>query len=246
MSRISVTWAAGFAALLGLVGAPVAAQDGGWSYSATAYLWATDTTVTADTPFGEVESELSFSDAVQDLKFGFMGTFEARRGPWGLLGDLVYFNLETEGAPPGPVFSSVVTDAKIAAISGYALYRVQEDPTFSLDLGVGFRVFSGDTDVKLVGPVTEKFNESETWVDPLVAVRLGATFNENWFGTLAADAGATNDTRSYNLLATVGYQLNENWAFQGGWRYLNARWDTDLGRNELEFSGPVLGATYRF
>jgi hypothetical protein len=232
--------------LLGLAGGPAAAQDSGWTYNLSAYLWAPDTTVTADTPFGQVESELSFRDAIEDLKFGFMGTFEARNGPWGFVGDLLYMNLETEGAPPGPLFTDVLGDVKMTVFSGYAVYRVQEDPTFTLDLGVGLRVFSGDTDVTLVGPVTEVFGGNNTWVDPLLAARMRVAFNENWFGTLAADVGATSDTRSYNVLATVGYQLNENWVLQGGWRYMEARWDTDYGRNKLELSGPILGATYRF
>jgi hypothetical protein len=246
MSKVSKTTAAGCAMLLGLAGAPVAAQDSGWTYNLSAYLWATDTTVAADTPFGRVESELSFSDAIKDLKFGFMGTLEARRGPWGFLGDLLYFDLETEGAPPGPVFTGVTADTKVTVFSGYALYRVQDDPVFTLDLGVGLRVFSGDVDITFAGPITLTQGQNNTWVDPLVAARMRVAFNENWFGTLAADVGATSDTRTYNVLATVDYQMNENWVFRGGWRYLRARWDTDYGRNRLEFSGPILGATYRF
>jgi hypothetical protein len=40
--------------------------------------------------------------------------------------------------------------------------------------------------------------------------------------------------------------MNENWAFQGGYRYMEAEWDTDQGQSSLEFSGPILGVSYRF
>jgi opacity protein-like surface antigen len=71
-------------------------------------------------------------------------------------------------------------------------------------------------------------------------------FSEDWFGTLLLDAGGTGDTSTWQALATVGYRLNDNWALQGGYRYLQSEWDTDLGQSSLEFSGPILGVTYRF
>lgn len=247
MSRASLRRTAGCTALLGLLAmGPAAAQEGGWSYSLSGYLWMSATDVTADTPFGEVSAELSFRDALSDLKFGLMGSFEARNGPWGFVGDLLYFNLGSEGVPPGPVVDSVRVDTKLTALSGYAIYRLHEDSRVAFDVGVGLRAFSTDVDITVVGPATRTAGQSKTWVDPLVVARMRVAFNEDWSGTLVLDAGATGSTSTWQGLATLGYRINDNWSVQGGYRYMHARWDADDGRTTLAFSGPILGATYRF
>ena len=64
-----------------LLATAASAQDTDWQYSLTTYLWTTKTGVSAETPTGEtVDAELSFSDALKDLEFAFMGAFEARKG----------------------------------------------------------------------------------------------------------------------------------------------------------------------
>jgi hypothetical protein len=108
------TRAAGCALLLAATAGPALAQDGNWTFDLSAYVWFNDTTVTSDTPLGEVESTLSFSDAIKDLEFAFMGTAEARNGPWSVIGDLLYFKLaDTTSTPAGVVFSEVEAESKI-------------------------------------------------------------------------------------------------------------------------------------
>lgn len=111
---------AGVAALLALTAGPAVAQDSGWSFDLTGYLWVNDTGVTADTPFGEASAELSFSDAPDALDFAFMGTVEARNGPWGAIGDLLYFKLSADGhTPNGALFSKVEAKSEITVVSTY-------------------------------------------------------------------------------------------------------------------------------
>ena len=61
--------ATGLAVVLGsLAGASSAtAQENTWRYSASLYLFASETRTSTDTPFGKVDAELSFSDAVENL-----------------------------------------------------------------------------------------------------------------------------------------------------------------------------------
>jgi len=222
------------------------AEQNAWTFDLFAYLWATDTGVTADTPFGEVNSELSFSDALKDLDFAFMGTAEARNGPWGLIGDLLYLKLTSKGSPPGPVFSGVAVETEMTVLTGYLAYRVYEDTNVALDLGAGFRAFWTDLDIDLSGNLSESFGQSKNWVDPIVAARLGVAFSDQWFGSLSLDGGGTSDTSNWQALATIGYSFNEKWSVQAGWRYLEAEWDTKQGKSSLDFSGPIMGVTYGF
>ena len=86
---------------LALSSVPAVAQESKWTYDLSFNLWLSDTAVSTDTPFGEVDAELSFSDAIQDLDFAFMGTAEARNGPWAVfIGDMLYFNLTADAPTP--------------------------------------------------------------------------------------------------------------------------------------------------
>ena len=249
MGKYRFRHAAGCALITGLCAAPAVAADANWTYDLSLNLWFSDTFVTTDTPRGQVDAELSFSDAIQDLDFAFMGTAEARNGPWGIIGDLLYFNLTADGPTPnGKLFSEVAAGTKITVLTGVVAYRVHEDANVAFDLGAGFRAFWTDIDTTFVGAAapTETFGQKKDWVDPIVAARVRVAFSEKWFGTALVDAGGTGDSETWQALATVGYRLNENWAFQGGYRYLNTEWDTDLGKSSLEFSGPIIGVTYRF
>ena len=112
----------------------------------------------------------------------------------------------------------------------------------------GFRAFWTSLDTTFVGAgaPTESLSQDKDRVDPIVAARVRMAFSDQWFGTLMLDAGGLDDSTTWQALATVGYRLNDRWAFQGGYRYLQAEWDTDFGEASLEFSGPILGVTYRF
>ena len=249
MSKYLFYRASGCAIGLALSALPAVAQESQWAYDLSFNLWLSDTAVSTDTPFGKVDAELSFSDAIQDLDFAFMGTFQARNGPWSVLTDLLYFNLTADAPTPlGALYSEVSTGSKITVLSGYLAYRVHEEPTFAVDLGVGLRGFWADLDTSLVGASapTQTFSQTKNWVDPIVAARIRMAFSDDWFGTLMLDAGGTGDSSTWQALATVGYRLNDSWTLQGGYRYLQSEWDTDNGQSSLESSGPILGVAYRF
>ena len=249
MARILNKHLLASAVAIGLSTAPALAQDNSWTYDLSIYLWFSGTGITADTPKGEVDAELSFSDALQDLDFAFMGAVEARNGPWGIIGDLIYMNLTADDpTPKGLAFSEAAVGTKMTVLTGVLAYRIHEDENIALDLGAGFRGFWGDNDITLVGAgaPTETFSQTKNWVDPIVAARMRVAFSDQWFATVLLDAGGTGDTSTWQALATVGYLLNEKWALQGGYRYINAEWDTDFGTTSMDFSGPILGVTYRF
>jgi outer membrane receptor protein involved in Fe transport len=245
----SLTGIASAVALVAATAGPAAAQSSNWTFSGTFYLWASDTTLTTDTPRGEVESTLSFSDALKDLNFAFAGTVEARNEPWGIITDLQYLSLSSDGdTPAGLAFSKVEADTKMTVLSSYLAYRIVEDPTVAFDLGAGFRAFWSEIDTTLTGTAapTESFSENDNFVIPVVAARLVLSFSENWTGTLFADLGTNGDQDTWQALATVGYRLNDNWSLLGGYRYMKTEWDTSNGQTSMELSGPVIGAVYRF
>lgn len=239
------------AAVLALSAGQAGAQDNGWRMTVTPYLWLPDSRISVDTPRGTVSGELSIGDALQNLDFAFMGAIEARNGKWSLMSDILYFDLSAAAATPlGGLFNTAVIRSDITAFSVLAAYRVHQSDKFAVDVGAGLRAWWLSSEVALSGGVLapEQSSTSDNWVDPIIAVRGKLDFGDRWFGTFHLDAGGfgVGSDHSYQAIVTVGYDVNERWSVQGGWRYID--FSRDEGGNQLDFSqsGLVLGASYRF
>jgi opacity protein-like surface antigen len=224
------------------------AGDMDWKYSLTTYLWTAQTGVSAEAPTGEtVEAELKFSDALKDLDFAFMGAFEARKGKLSLFTDGMYLKISPSNDTPGPITDSVTVRTQMTVISGYAAYRVFEDPSFAVDLAGGFRWANVDTDVSTTGKLTTEFNSSDDWIDPVIGVRLSTQISEKVSATLFADYGGfSGDSTTWQTAVTVGYALNENWTLRGGYRYMEFDREIDGRDFSMDQSGLLLGASYNF
>jgi opacity protein-like surface antigen len=236
------------ATVCAVMASAASAGDMDWKYSLTAYLWTTKTGVSAETPTGEtVEAELSFSDALQDLDFAFMGAFEARKGKLSLFTDGMYFKLSPTNDTPGPITDSVTVRSQMTVISGYAAYRVYDDPSVAVDLAGGFRWASLDSDVKTTGPLTTEFNSSDDWIDPVIGVRLSTQLSEKVSAALFVDYGGfSSESSTWQTAISVGYALNESWTLRGGYRYMEFDREIDGRDFSLDQSGLLLGATYSF
>jgi opacity protein-like surface antigen len=238
------------ATVCALVASAASAQDTDWRYSLTAYLWTTKTGVSAETPTGQtVDAELSFSDALDDLDFAFMGAFEARKGKLSLFTDGMYFKLSPTNDTPGPLSDQVTVRTQMTVISGYAAYRVYEEQGVAVDLAGGFRWANLDSDVKVAGGALDgtEFNSSDDWVDPVVGVRLTTQLSEKVSASLFADYGGfSGDSTTWQAALSVAYALNENWSLRGGYRYMEFDREIDGRDFSMDQSGLLLGATYSF
>lgn len=236
-----------------LAAGAAAAQDMPWRYDAVVYGWVPAMDTTTETRFGDVGSSGSGSDALSALDMAFMGTFEARRGKWGLIGDLIYADLSnSEASPRGIAFEDAEVDVKMLAFSGYAAYRAYETPAVSVDLLGGFRAFDLSVDTRLnaaTDAVPDRdFTQSSSWIDPLLGARVSAPLGEKWVVTAAADAGGfvTGSSATWQALGTVGYRFAENWAVRFGYRFMSVEKEIDGRDVEVDLSGPVLGVAVRF
>jgi opacity protein-like surface antigen len=233
-----------------LLASAASAEDLHWKYSLTAYIWATDIGISAETPTGEtVEAELSFSDALKDLDFAFSAIFEARKGKWSLFTDGSYIKLSPTNSTPGPLTESVTDQTQATVISGYAAYRAFEHPSFAVDLAGGFRWANLDSDISTSGGTIgdTEFNSSDAWVDPLIGVRLSTQISKKVSATLFADYGGfSSESTTWQTLVSVDYALNHHWTLLGGYRYMEFDREIDGRDFSMDQSGLVLGATYNF
>lgn len=243
ISKLISTFA--FAAL-----ASGAAHGEDWGYRATLYGWFPGISASVDTRLGTLESNSSSSDALSSLDMAFMGTFSANRGKWSIVGDVLYVDLGTnQEGPFGTGIAGTSFNTNETAVSGYVLYRLTEDPKVVFDAGVGFRSFSVEADMKVtVGSLpSESVTASADWVDPLIAMRVAVPLDDKWFLNGFADWGGTgSDNQTWQVYGGVGYNFNEKWSTQVGYRYMALEHDLDGRPAEIDLSGFLIGASYAF
>jgi hypothetical protein len=234
-----------------MLAGPAAAQTSGWSFAVSPYAWVPGITATVDTAWGTVEVDKSSSDVLSKLDAAFMGVVEARNGRWGLIALLFYADLsQSQATPLGLLFSQARIETEAKALSAYAAYRIHEDERVSIDLMAGLRVNSLDIDLSLSPGVLpgQSFGIGETWVDPLIGGRVRFAITDHWFATAFADVGGVDvgSDLTWQVFASLGYQFDDRWSVQGGWRYVGIDKEIDGRDVENDFSGPLLGFTVRF
>ncbi|MDJ0992924.1 MAG: hypothetical protein QNI90_05075 [Dinoroseobacter sp.] len=222
---------------------PTAVPAEEWEFEGSLYLFAAETTLGK----GDLEGTLSFSDALENLDFAAMAAFAASNGQWTFIADVMHFDLSFENDTDGVLFTGLDTDSVTTLFNGLALYRVQETPRYSLDLGGGFRYFKTDTTLALRPGLLpgRSVRNDDSWTDPVLAAIGRFELSEKWTSTIAADYGSfVSDRETYQLTVSLGYRFAENWTARLGYRYVNVENDEDDFR--FEQSGPLLGVNYRF
>ncbi|QYZ71568.1 outer membrane beta-barrel protein [Neotabrizicola shimadae] len=238
------------ALLLGCLATPALAQDSGWDFRTTLYLWFPGMSATVDTPEGTVSSDLSPTDALSNLDMGFMGSVGAQNGNVILWGDLLYTDLgASEDTPHGMLWDQVRIEQKLTAVTGYALYDIAREPDVQFGLGAGFRYFNLSADTVLTGGSQPRVENSlsDSWWVPVLAAQFYKPIDDHWFVDGLIDWGmAGSDTETWQGYAGVGYRFNETWSTQIGYRYMNFSQTFEGRAIDTDLSGILAGVTISF
>lgn len=256
-SKPTVLWSC--AAVLIIIGSiPVRAQEGSepaadaWSFTLTPYLWFAslegDVGVSSRLPPASVDAD--FDDIVENADFAFMLTAEARRGRLGVVGDVVYLSLSAGGDTPGALFGDAKAefDTLFATVGGF--YRAVAVDRLDLDVVAGARIWYLDTELDLSTGLLpgREAGEDELWADPLVGLRWHTRLGRGFFIAGAADVGGFGvaSDSTWELLGTLGYQFSDWFAARAGYRHLEVDYEDGGFVWDVDLSGPILGASFRF
>ncbi len=225
----------------------------GWQFSAAPYFWMSglkgDMGVVEEVE--PVAVDLSFFDILDALKFALMGTFDARNGRFVATADIFYLSMGTsKNVDIREVdFLDVELKSKTFISTLAAGYRAVDQGRLSLDVLAGGRITSMKTSLDLEGPQRSfSGSKTETWIDPVVAVRFQAPLGDRWTVRAYGDIGGfgVGSDLSWQLQGRVEYDLSSRWSLSAGWRHL----DIDYHHNGFMFDaamdGPIIGAAYRF
>jgi opacity protein-like surface antigen len=233
---------------------PAAAQETeqGWSFGFTPYLWASSLDGTITGPGGrDVTFATNFSDILKQLNIALQGASEVRYDRFGIIVDVTYANLTgEEDTPFGALFSEAVVDTEEWIINGVITYRFYRDRNGWIDAMAGTRAVLIDSQIKLKAGTlpTEKGSVSQTIVSPIVGMRAHIDIADGFGVTGAFDVGGfgLGADFTWELLATVDYEISEGIALRAGYRHMGLNWSDGGTEIDLNMSGPIVGVGFRF
>jgi hypothetical protein len=246
-----------------------------WTFALTPYVWLpnVDGTLKYSAPPGATgapEVRVGPNDYLENLDFALMLAGEARKGRWSIVTDLVYLDFAAEGGSVNAVdfggsrvSTNLNTNTK-SSLKGLQWtlaggYTVMQTPSLTLDVLGGFRYLGLEarTDWQLAAAVTgpgagQTFPASgsatrqvDLW-DAIVGIRGRVRLGESrWFMPFHLDAGAGSSSRTWQGQLGIAY------AFKWGdavlaYRHLAYDQDDNKLLQDFRFSGPALGASFRF
>lgn len=245
------------AALLFSVGAQ-AGED--WQFTARMDIWLPDTS--GETAFSGADFKMDVEDILDDVEFGFLGSFEARRGRWGIVTDIVYSSIGDkndnfyEGSVgPGEGLAlegnlSVDLDVDTWFVNSAAFYRAVESESLILDVLAGARY--ADVEQRIEWEISGNLGGSELpgrsgWaevgeeiLDGIVGVRgrVGLGESDRWVLPFYLDVGTGGSDFTWQAAAGLGYGFD--WGNMGlVWRHLEYDLESDAAIADLQLSGPA-------
>ena len=223
-----------------------------WCFSASMYIWAT--ALGGETADGD-DIDVSFSDLFDNLNFALMGAGAARKGNWVVLTDVFYADLTVDESITREILNTPVSADLEADLKNWILhfaggYSISRSNTHNVDVIAGVRYLHLDTDLEIeVGPIEIDTNETDDVLDAIIGVQTYFDLNEKWFLQTHFDVGTGDSDLTWQALGLLGYK-HDNVDITLGYRHI--KWEFGSSDSisetfdELEYTGPMLGARFHF
>jgi len=245
-------------------------DSGKWQYSAViyGYLPTIGGTMAFSTASGSPSINVDASTLLQDLKFTFMGTFDAHNGRWGFFTDVLYLDIGGSQAKtrdfslgnvglPASVNADLDLNLKGVIWTLAGEYRLVADRAWTVDALAGARYFgvkptlswgfNGDlSGLPLPGRSGRKEISTGQW-DGIVGLKGAYRFGEDreWYVPFYADVGTGESQLTWQIAAGIGYSFK--WGdLLAMWRYLDYNFKSDSPIKDLNMNGPMFGVAFHW
>ena len=229
--------------------APQPSPDPGWEFSVAPYFFLASLDGTVGVGGQRAEVNARFRDLFRNLDFAAMGTFEAHKGNWSILGDAMYISLSGERVTPNPLFSDINVEVKETILEPAVAYRVLETERGSIDVLGGVRFWHVKTHLTFqprILPLVD-VEGSKNWADPIVGARGTVKLSPRVFALGRFDmGGVVSSDFTGQVFGGVGFQFKPRVAFIGGYRYLRVDYANDGFVFKTAMNGITLGAKFKF
>lgn len=244
-------------------------MDDKWQFQAIIYGYLPD--IGGKTSFpernGTSSININVDQILSNLNFTFMGTFEARKGRWGMFTDLIYLDVSgdksnarnfTIGGRDIPASLNANLDLNVKGtvwtIAGE--YSVVSDPSTVFDVLAGARLldmkqtlsYGFNADIgPYVGPARSGSSSVNlSYWDAIVGVKGRFAFgaNREWFIPYYADVGTGQSDLTWQVFGGVGYTFSKWGSVLAGWRYLDYNFKSSSPVESVNFNGPMIGVAF--
>jgi hypothetical protein len=228
-----------------------------WRYSGSIYLWGAG--IKGETA-GGANVDVSFDTLIRNLNMAFMGAFEARKSAWSWGVDVVYLNVGADDGGTVPVSLEpgstvdVQADASVKTkgwvLNLFGAYNVARTEQASLDVLLGARYLNLELDFDL-GLAAAQYRvareisaSNDSW-DGVIGVKGRVNLNERWYLPYYVDMGTGQSDFTWQALGGVAYSFD--WGDVSlAYRHIDWEFGSSSKVDNINFSGPVLAATWHF
>ncbi len=239
--------------------APAAApEEAPWQFGVTFPLWAPQINGNVTIKGRQQNVDISFDQLKDHLDASFALGLEARKGKFGLYGDIGYMKFSGDvGGPRGANASAdlkfVIADAGVS----YVLLKTGEDHPFILAGTAGVRYWYADASLSFGGPRGDvDLNGGKIWriTDPVIGLRASQYLTSKLHLDVAGDVGGfdiNNDTDiTWSATGVATYDFAKWFSLSAGYKALaldesKGSGDRKNGIN-LIFNGVLVLAQFKF
>ncbi|SNX28719.1 hypothetical protein SAMN06295945_1064 [Polynucleobacter meluiroseus] len=245
---------------------PMPTVDDNWRFSGTISGWAPASWLTTSVGKYAVSSDASINQNMSSTNSAAMFTLEAHKGNWGVMGDLVYWQLAGSGGAtyysPAPGNSSLYggyngqLTQTMLTLAG--TYTALSTPTIYLDGLLGARYISSTTTVtsnfildsfgNKTPSVTKNASHSNQTTDPVIGLKGRARImDSSWFVPFYFDAGKGPGSNNGTWQSSVGIGDAFSWGdISLTYRAMGFHLKSNSANTNYTNAGPQLSATINF
>jgi len=238
---------------------PLLADDG-WDHNLAVYLWGAD--IAGKTSTGQ-DFDVDFSELLDNLEMAGMAAYQGQSGKWSVITDMIYLDVSADERvdllPPvggGNIQGGVDANLDmqswvIQAGVGYQLADDGEGTVIDFVFGARYLDLSSDLtlnfDVSIPEqPPTVNSDLGDSVIDAVVGFKGRIRTGARWFMPWGANVGTGESDLTWQAHVGVGYQATDTFNVIASYRYLRWEFDDDSRLADLDISGPMLGAVWRF
>jgi hypothetical protein len=229
--------------------------DDDWSLLLAPYVWFAgakgDLSVVPDAPATAID--VSASDALNGTEASFMLMLEAKRRRHGIFLDLFYSDVLQENEPLSASslnWEASVEETLVTAGYTYEMYRSSQ---VVVDAIGGVRYWEVENTLEFVGGLgaLEGFSvrDSESWMDPLVGVKVKVRLPESRVylaGFLGGGGASAGSDSFYDVSANVGYQFTDSIFASIGYRLFDVDYQSSSFTYKVKQQGWLVGLVWFF
>ena len=188
-----------------------------------------------------------------------MGAYQARKGKWAVMADVIYLDVSnSEKLELGGDFLKVpvevdtdLTSWVVHAGGAYNFHQGERGTMAGLTFGARYLDMSTDILVAFESRIPEfdpeiPISVSEGVLDFYAGFHGVIALGERWYLPWAANVGTGDTDVSWAAFAGLGYRVSDRWNAVLTYRHQAWEFDDTVIIDDLEFSGPMLGAVFHF